>query len=109
VLFEDRGWPALFAAVTAIAFVFPDGRLPSPRWRPIALAATASFAVLIVVSLFTTDPFSEPFERVSSPLPKLPDLARRWSLGESEDSASVLAWGDEPVVIGVDHELHAIP
>jgi signal transduction histidine kinase len=73
VLFADRGWPMLFAGVTAIAFVFPDGRLPSPRWRPIAIGAIVSFAVLIVASLFSRDPFSEPFQRVASPLPRLPE------------------------------------
>jgi len=31
VLFDQSGWPTVFAAFTAIAFVFPDGRLPSPR------------------------------------------------------------------------------
>jgi hypothetical protein len=34
ILLSDRLWPLLFASVTAIAWVFPDGRLPSPRWRP---------------------------------------------------------------------------
>ena len=34
VLFSERAWPLLFVFVTAIAWVFPDGRLPSPRWRP---------------------------------------------------------------------------
>ena len=34
VLWSERGWPTLFICVTAIALVFPDGRLPSPRWRP---------------------------------------------------------------------------
>jgi signal transduction histidine kinase len=72
VLFNDRGWPTLFAAVTAIAFVFPDGRLPSPRWRPVAIAAAVSFAGLFVVSLFSTDPFAAPYEHVASPLPQLP-------------------------------------
>ena len=27
--------------------MFPDGRLPSPRWRPVAIAAAASFAGLM--------------------------------------------------------------
>jgi hypothetical protein len=27
------GWPSLFAPLVAIALVFPNGRLPSPRWR----------------------------------------------------------------------------
>ncbi len=51
VLFIERGWPTLFVCVTAIAFVFPDGRLPSPAWRRVAVVTVASFAVLIVVSL----------------------------------------------------------
>lgn len=71
-LFSDRGWPTLFAAVTAIAFVFPDGRLPSPRWRPVAIAAALSFASLLVVSLLSRDPFAAPFQHVESPLPRLP-------------------------------------
>jgi hypothetical protein len=36
-------WPVLFLWPLALAYVYPDGRLPSPRWRPIAaLAAVAS-------------------------------------------------------------------
>ena len=30
VLWTDASWPTLFVGVAAIAFVFPDGRLPSP-------------------------------------------------------------------------------
>ena len=35
-------WPVFFAWPLAIAFVFPDGRLPSRRWRPYALFAAVS-------------------------------------------------------------------
>jgi hypothetical protein len=35
-------WPFFFAWPLAVAFVFPDGRLPSRRWRPYALFAVAS-------------------------------------------------------------------
>jgi signal transduction histidine kinase len=71
VLFDERCWPALFASVTFIAFVFPDGRLPSPRWRPVLTATIVSFAGLIVLSLFTTDDYSEQFRNIKSPLPDL--------------------------------------
>ena len=27
-------WPVLFLWPLALAYLFPDGRLPSPRWRP---------------------------------------------------------------------------
>jgi signal transduction histidine kinase len=73
VLFDQSGWPTLFAAFTAIAFVFPDGRLPSPRWRPIAFASIASFTVLLLLSFFGPRSFEKPFEAVSSPLPQLPE------------------------------------
>jgi signal transduction histidine kinase len=72
VLFDQSGWPTVFAAFTAIAFVFPDGRLPSPRWRPVALAAIASFAVFLLLSFLRPGSFAKPFEAVSSPLPHLP-------------------------------------
>src|SRR5436190_1628054 len=73
VLFDQSGWPTVFAAFTAIAFVFPDGRLPSPRWRPIAFAAIVSFAVFLLLSSLRPGSFAKPFEAVSSPLPRLPE------------------------------------
>ncbi|HTN24420.1 MAG TPA: histidine kinase [Solirubrobacteraceae bacterium] len=69
-LYDQSAWPLLFAAVTAIALVFPDGRLPSPRWRRVAAGATASFALVIVSSM--TRPFEGPFAGVRNPLPELP-------------------------------------
>ena len=41
-LYDEAAWPLLFAPLAAIAFVFPDGRLPSPRWRWVAIGALAS-------------------------------------------------------------------
>lgn len=74
ILLSDRMWPMLFAGVTAIAWVFPDGRLPSPRWRPWAIGAVLSFAGLILCTLLATEPYSEPFRGVTDrPLPQLPD------------------------------------
>ena len=69
--FNERAWPLLFVSVTAIAWIFPDGRLPSPRWRPFAIAATASFAVLVVLSLLAAERFSAEYDHVASPLPEL--------------------------------------
>jgi hypothetical protein len=51
--------------------LFPDGRLPSPRWRPVAIVAVVSFAALTLVSLLSAGRYSEAFDRVSSPLPEL--------------------------------------
>jgi len=71
VLIHERAWPTLFICVAAIALVFPDGRLPSPRWRRVAILATVSFAGLTVVSLLAAERYSEKFDHVSSPLPEL--------------------------------------
>src|SRR4051794_5636466 len=72
VLINERAWPALFAPVTLIAFVFPDGRVPSPRWRPFLTATAVSFAGAIVLSPFADERYSEQFRNVPSPLPDLP-------------------------------------
>ena len=72
VLWDEAGWPLLFAVLTAIVFVFPDGRLPSPRWRPVAGGSAAAFAAFVVLAAFNPEPFEAPFEQVQRPLPALP-------------------------------------
>ena len=74
VLWDQSAWPLLFAVLIAIAFVFPDGRLPSPRWRRVAFAAAASFAAFLVLSFFDSEPFESPYEDVDRPLPGLPGV-----------------------------------
>ncbi len=37
--------PAYLAVPTILLMIFPDGRLPSPRWRPVAALALAGIAV----------------------------------------------------------------
>jgi signal transduction histidine kinase len=67
-------WPVFFAWPLAIAFVFPDGRLPSPRWRPYALFAACSLTSLVLL-LVVADQLEEPFSDVSNPFPlRLPDV-----------------------------------
>ena len=74
VLWDQSAWPLLFAVLIAIAFVFPDGRLPSPRWRRVAFAAAASVAAFLVLSFFDSEPFESPYEDVDRPLPGLPGV-----------------------------------
>ena len=59
-------WPVFFAWPLAIAFVFPDGRLPSSRWRPFALFAAGSMALLILV-LALAEQLEAPFSNVANP------------------------------------------
>ena len=46
VAFDDRTWPLAFVGVTAIAFVFPDGRVLEERRRAARLT-TAAFGALL--------------------------------------------------------------
>lgn len=81
VLWDQAGWPLLFAILTAIVLVFPDGRLPSRRYRRVALAAAIAFVVFFALGLFDPEPFEAPFEDVGRPVPSLPDaLAMLWPL-----------------------------
>ncbi|MFY9468506.1 MAG: sensor histidine kinase [Solirubrobacterales bacterium] len=69
---SNATWPVWFAGMTAIAFVFPDGHLPSPRWRKWAWAAGFAFVIHMVVSMFDHDPLPSPYQHLQNPLPKLP-------------------------------------
>ncbi|WP_157592730.1 sensor histidine kinase [Solirubrobacter soli] len=64
-------WPVLFLWPLALAFVFPDGGLPSPRWRPVAWAVSANSA-LIVILLILAPTHLIGDRDVPNPLPHLP-------------------------------------
>jgi signal transduction histidine kinase len=58
----------LFAWPLAVAFVFPDGRLLSRRWRWVAGVAVVSFAFTIGLKLFDPEPYPPPNEDVTNPV-----------------------------------------
>ena len=76
LLWDSAGWPSLFAVLVALVFVFPNGRLPSPRWRRVAIGATVSFTILQLSVLFEPQQYAAPFQDVASPLPALPGWVR---------------------------------
>ena len=48
-------WTVLFLWPLALAYVFPDGRLPSRRWRPMAwIAAVSGIGTLLLLPLQPT-------------------------------------------------------
>nr|MBA3347254.1 hypothetical protein [Actinomycetota bacterium] len=66
-------WPVFFAWPLTIAFVFPDGRLPSSRWRWSAFMAGGSMILLLVV-LLLAEQLEPPFSNVPNPISlRLPD------------------------------------
>jgi signal transduction histidine kinase len=84
-LWVHSAWPTVFAGLVALAFLFPDGRLPSPRWRPVAAAVALVFGVFLVLAAFTPVPYDPPFGTVPKPLPPM-------------DVAGVLLVGDYVVL-----------
>ena len=72
VLWDQEAWPLLFGLLTAIVLVFPNGDLPSPRLRRVAVGAVAAFALLLLLGFFDSEPFEAPYQNVERPLPSLP-------------------------------------
>jgi signal transduction histidine kinase len=63
-VWDTHGWPLIFAPIVAMAFVFPDGRLPSPRWRAVALGGAATFLVTLGGGFLSSEPLDSPFDAV---------------------------------------------
>jgi two-component system, NarL family, sensor kinase len=72
LLWSSTGWPALLAFPVALVLAFPNGRLPTSRWRAVAVAGVVSFAALQASALFEPQHYTEPYAQVTSPLPSLP-------------------------------------
>jgi hypothetical protein len=45
-------WPASYMFLGLLLLLFPDGRLPSPRWRPAALIFVGSWGLSLIFFLF---------------------------------------------------------
>jgi signal transduction histidine kinase len=76
---EDGDAPGMTAAVMVWGqgmaplwglslLLFPDGRLPSPRWRPVAGMLIVALLGFVVAAALRPGPFDVPFERIVNPL-----------------------------------------
>jgi len=66
--FSEGSWMWLYVPVALLALLFPDGRLPSPRWRMVAaglLTVPVAFTVLVAMS---PGPYPAPYDDVPRPL-----------------------------------------
>jgi signal transduction histidine kinase len=66
------GWPVQFAPLVAIALIFPDGRLLSPRWRPVAAGGAISFVLAVAAGMLWDEPLDAPYESFA-PYAVVPD------------------------------------
>src|SRR5438046_1067537 len=51
--------PGIAVVALFLPLLFPDGRLPSSRWRPVAYFAGANVLVAVVVTMFTPDTYAD--------------------------------------------------
>ena len=66
--FSEGSWMWLYVPVALLALLFPDGRLPSPRWRVVAaglLTVPVAFMVLVAMS---PGPYPAPYDDAPRPL-----------------------------------------
>ena len=61
-------WPLLYAWPIAVAFVFPNGRLLTRRWRWPAAVGIVSFVVFMSLALLDNSAFEPPDEAVPNPM-----------------------------------------
>ena len=65
---DRASWPLLYAWPIAVAYVFPNGRLLSRRWRWVAGVAAASFISFIALAMMATEPFYGDDASVPNPM-----------------------------------------
>ena len=62
------GLPPGFGLLAVALLLFPDGRLPSRRWRPALWLALTGMALIVFGYAFRPGPLDPPFDTVSNPL-----------------------------------------
>jgi hypothetical protein len=69
-LIGENFWAiGLTLAVTLPLLLLPDGRLRSPRWRPVAVTAVAATATQIVANCLDPTPMTQTLEPLAKPFP----------------------------------------
>jgi two-component system NarL family sensor kinase len=99
IWYADRGASALVPCTLAALLLLPDGRLPSPGWRPVAVAALGAQAALVVAWCLVDGPAGAPDSTwpidPANPIGLLPGS---WSTPLDDASAWAL---QAPLLLGV--------
>ncbi len=65
---QNFGLPPGFGLLALAVLLFPDGRLPSRRWRPALWLALAGIVLVVGGYGLRAGPLDDPFDKVSNPL-----------------------------------------
>src|SRR5439155_23792740 len=65
-------WSASFGLLFFLLLLFPDGRLPSHRWRPVAWAMGFFAGVFVLYGMFQDEPLQINDVKVSNPVGFIP-------------------------------------
>jgi signal transduction histidine kinase len=87
---DDATWPILYAGPIALAYLFPTGRLLSPRWRWAAGICVASFVGFVGLAL--VDPSETSFTDKSVKNPIAHNAAGQWLVDHGLDWLWVPFW-----------------
>jgi hypothetical protein len=88
------GQPLLFL----IPLLFPDGRPPSPRWRPVIWVAVAAGAVNVISTALSNTDFSSNFPRLRDPVTVVAPLAAAYNVSQ-ETGLLVLVVGAASMIV----------
>jgi hypothetical protein len=65
---SSGAWTPLMAGVFLLLLLFPSGQLPSRRWKPVAIAVLAGFALVWVIISTSPGRLEPPLEAFENPL-----------------------------------------
>ena len=96
---SNWGWaPSVGLLITFVFLLFPDGHLPSPRWRPVAWLAAAGTVALAISFMFQAADYTDAAGRhVANPF-TTPALARFFDVAKAPSAFAMLGAGVLSVV-----------
>ena len=60
--------PAIALFVLFLPLLFPDGHLPSPRWRPVAFVAAAAVGMTVLITMVAPNTYAPYYPSIRNPI-----------------------------------------
>ena len=70
---SSGSWMLLYVPAAFVLLLFPDGRLPGPRWRVVAIGLLVVPVAFATLGMFDPDGFDAPYQGVPPPFGPAPD------------------------------------